>query len=110
MKRTFKRGAHYARKAHITSDALFETRLYKRFTHLGATRRLRWLPDSNSPSGFRRSTIYDWGNFISYLNKSNKVMLAINKDDSIKKQYRKVWNKFHLIKKRTLIGIQKKAD
>src|SRR5690606_4460737 len=70
MKRSFKRGAHFAKKSHIPSNSLFETRLYKRFTHLGSKRRLKWLPDENSPTGYSPSKEYDWGNFISYLNKA----------------------------------------
>jgi len=78
MKRSFRRGAHFAKAAHIPSDSLFETRLYKRFTHIGAKRRLKWLPDTNAPSGYSRSTQVDWGNFISYLNKANHIMKEIN--------------------------------
>ncbi|WP_100612236.1 reverse transcriptase domain-containing protein [Confluentibacter lentus] len=99
MKRSFRRGAHFAKKAHIPSDSLFETRLYKRFTHLGSKRRLKWLQDENSPKGYSPSKHFDWGNFISYLNKANYVMKEINKDDTIIQQYSKVWNKFHKIKK-----------
>ncbi|WKK83402.1 hypothetical protein QYS47_27965 (plasmid) [Marivirga arenosa] len=66
----------------------FETRLYKRFTHLGSQRRLKWLPDENSATGYSPSKHYDWGNFISYLNKANHVMKEINKDDTIIRQYR----------------------
>jgi hypothetical protein len=109
MKRSFRRGAHFAKKAHIPSDSLFETRLYKRFTHLGSKRRLKWLPDENSPTRYSPSKHYDWGNFISYLNKANYVMKEINGDDSISQQYSKVWNKFHKIKKSTYqeLGIEK---
>lgn len=107
MKRSFKRGAHFAKKAHIPSDSLFETRLYKRFTHIGSKRRLKWLPDPGSPTGYNRSAKYDWGNFISYLNKANDVMKAINGDNTIANQYRKVWNKFHEIKKVTYEKISK---
>lgn len=110
MKRSFRRGAHFAKKAHIPSDSLFETRLYKRFTHLGSKRQLRWLPDSESPTGYTRSTQFDWGNFISYLNKANLVMREINGDDTIEKQYRKVWGKFHDIKEQTYREIGKKND
>ena len=106
MKRSFRRGAHFAKKSHIPSDSLFETRLYKRFTHIGSKRRLKWLPDSESPTGYSRSTQYDWGNFISYLNKANLVMKEINGDDTIIKQYRKVWNKFYEIKKQTYQEIE----
>lgn len=93
--------AHFAKADHIRSDFLFETRLYKRFTHLGAKRRLKWLPDASSPSGYSPSTQTDWGNFISYLNKANFVMGEINKDNTIANQYKKVWNNFHEIKKAT---------
>lgn len=101
MKRSFRRGAHFAKKAHIPSNSLFETRLYKRFTHIGSKRRLKWTSDISSPTGYKRSTQYDWGNFISYANKANSAMRNLNLDDSIARQYRKVWNKFHKIKKST---------
>ena len=100
MKRSFRRGVHFAKKAHIPSNSLFEGRLYKRFTHVGARRRLKWVADVDSPTGYRRTTMYDWGNFISYLNKANAVMMDINQGDSIAKQSRKVWNKFHKLKKK----------
>lgn len=110
MKRSFKRGAHFAKKAHIPSDSLFQTRLYKRFTHIGSKRRLKWLPDPGSPTGYSRSPHYDWGNFISYLNKANYVMKAINRDDTIARQYRNVWQNFHEIKEKTYSEIGKKND
>ena len=68
MRKSFKRGAHFAGKAHIPSDSLFETRLYKRFTHRGSKRRQIWLPDPENPLECIKSTRFDWGNFISYLN------------------------------------------
>lgn len=107
MKRSFRRGIYFAKKAHIPSNSLFEGRLYKRFTHVGAKRRLKWIADSTSPTGYKRTTIYDWGNFISYLNKANSVMFKINKDNNIAKQYRKVWNKFHILKKQAYKEIKK---
>ena len=107
MKRSFRRGAHFAKSAHISSNSLFETRLYKRFTHLGSKRRIKWIADKNSATGYSSSKQTDWGNFISYLNKANFVMKEINKDDSIAKQKRKIWNKFHLLKKVTYDELQK---
>lgn len=101
MKRSFRRGAHFAKKAHIPSNALFETRLYKRFTHVGAKRRLKWIKNPNNSAEYVRSTSYEWGNFISYIEKANSVMKEINKDDSISQQYKKVWKKFHQVKKET---------
>lgn len=107
MKRAFRRGAFFAKKPHIPSDKLFEGRLYKRFTHLGAKRRLKWKADSSSPSGFKRTTRYDWGNFISYLRKADNVMADINHDKSISAQGRKIWPKFHQLKKQTYEDIAK---
>lgn len=106
MKRSFRRGAHFAKQAYIPSNSLFETRLYKRFTHLGSQRRLIWKPDPSSLTGYSRSTQYDWGNFISYLDKANSVMKVINKDDTIKNQYRKVWKIFNEIKAITYNDIE----
>ena len=107
MKRAFRRGAFFAKKPHIPSDKLFEGRLYKRFTHLGAKRRLKWKADSSSPSGFKRTTRYDWGNFISYLRKADNAMADINHDKSISAQGRKIWPKFHQLKKQTYEDIAK---
>lgn len=107
MKRAFKRGAFFAKKPHIPSDKLFEGRLYKRFTHLGAKRRLKWKQDSSNPSGFKRTTKYDWGNFISYLRKADNVMADINHDKSISAQGRKIWPKFHRLKKQAYEDIDK---
>ena len=99
MKHSFRRGIHFAKQAYIPSNSLFERRLYKRFTHLGAKRRLRWIADSSSQTGYRRTTNYDWGNYISYLNKANTAMKEINQGNDINKQYRKVWKNFHTLKK-----------
>ncbi|MGV8135320.1 MAG: reverse transcriptase domain-containing protein [Mangrovibacterium sp.] len=109
MKKSFKRGAYFAKKAYIPSNSLFETRLYKRFTHLGSKRRLKWVADSESLTGYTRSTQQDWGNFISYLDKANSVMKEINGDDTIANQYSKIWNNFHEIKEQTYreIGMSK---
>lgn len=106
MKRSFRRGVHFAKAAHIPSEALFERRLYKKYTHLGAMRRLKWIPNEGASEGYKCSKEYDWGNFISYLNKADSMMNAINGDKSIAKQYRKVWNKFHKVKKYAYLEIK----
>lgn len=107
MKRSFRRGAHFAKKSHIPSTALFETRLYKRFTHIGAKRRMKWMRNPQNPLEYIRSTSYDWGNFLSYAGKANRVMRSINQDDSILKQCKKIWGNFHKIKKETYKEIAK---
>jgi len=73
---------------------LFEERLYKRFSYRGAKRRLIYKPDPRAEGGYKRTNEQYWGNYISYLEKANKVMKPINKDNSIRKQYSRFWPNF----------------
>jgi hypothetical protein len=54
--------------------------------------------------------MYDWGNFISYLNKADAVMNDINKGNNISRQSRKIWKKFHEIKKKAYKEIARYQD
>ncbi|MCF7559004.1 hypothetical protein L3X39_00015 [Sabulilitoribacter multivorans] len=94
MKRAFRRGVHFATKPENKSHNLFEERLYKRFTYKGAKRRLIYKPDPKSETGYSKSKEQYWGNYISYLEKANRVMKPINGDDTIKRQYSKFWPMF----------------
>jgi hypothetical protein len=95
MKRAFRRGIHFASKPENKSHNLFERRLYNRFTYKGAKRRLIYKPVPNSATGFSKTIEQYWGNYISYLEKANRVMKQINGDDSIKNQYSKFWTNFN---------------
>lgn len=94
MKRTLNRGVHFASKPENKNNDLFEGRLFRRFSYKGAERRLIWKKDPKSDTGYSRSTEYYWGNYISYLEKANRVMYPINKEDIIKKQYSRFWPNF----------------
>ena len=94
MKRAFKRGIHFATKPENKNHNLFEERLYKRFTYKGAKRRLIYKSDPKSETGYSKSKEQYWGNYISYLEKANRIMKSINDDDTIKKQYSKFWLNF----------------
>ena len=95
MKRSIKRGVHFASKHSSKNDKLFKERLIKRFTVRGSNRRLLWKPDPKNPGKYYRTEQQYWGNYFSYLNKANEVMKSINGDNTIKKQSNKMWNKFH---------------
>lgn len=69
---------------------------------------MKWIKNPQNPLEYIRSTSYDWGNFLSYAEKANRVMKSINQDDSILEQCKKVWNNFHKIKKETYAEIAKK--
>jgi len=94
MKRAFRRGVHFASKLQNKNHDLFEERLYKRFSYRGAKRRLIYKPDPRAEGGYKRTNEQYWGNYISYLEKANKVMKPINKDNSIRKQYSRFWPNF----------------
>jgi reverse transcriptase-like protein len=94
MKRSFRRGIHFASKPENRNPKLFEERLYKRFSYKGAQRRMIWKPDASSDTGYSPSKEYHWGNYISYLEKANKVMKPINGDDTIRNQYSRFWPMF----------------
>lgn len=99
MKGAFNRASYYAIHNKNTDYTLFKSRLYKRFTYKGSKPKLIYSPLKNNPQIYVPTDKYFWGNYLSYINKSNKVMKAINDDDLIKKQSRKIWNKFHVLLK-----------
>jgi Reverse transcriptase (RNA-dependent DNA polymerase) len=109
MKRAFRRGVHFAVKPENKNHNLFEERLYKRFTYKGAKRRLIYKPDPKSETGFSKSKEQYWGNYISYLEKANRVMKPINGDDTIKKQYSNFWPNFGKEMKKAYKEIGEKA-
>ncbi|MEO5891079.1 MAG: reverse transcriptase domain-containing protein [Ferruginibacter sp.] len=90
MKRSVQRGRYYS-KTITTSKAkgkIFQTRLYKKFTYLGAGRRRIYVKDKTNPTNWIRTDTYDWGNYISY------AQLAINKlpNNKIKGQIKRHWS------------------
>lgn len=95
MKRAFSRGTYFAIYSKNPDNSLFKSRLYNRFTYKGAKGKLIHRPLKNNPKVFKPSREYNWGNYLTYINKANATMRTINMDDSIKKQSRKVWCKFH---------------
>lgn len=92
MKRDFARSWFYT--YHNTTDTkgeVFKNRLYKRHTHLGANRRQVYKRDSHKTNVFRKSHKYDWGNFITYAQLSEKTI----PDNKIGGQVKGHWRKFN---------------
>lgn len=92
MKKSIKRALYYSSKMNnSTRGEVFRNRLYKRFTHLGAHRRIIYMRDTNNKSMFLKTTKYDWGNYLSYV-----YMAAQNiSGNKIKEQVRNHWKIFH---------------
>lgn len=97
MKKSFKKSTSLALHSQNPDKSLFKSKLYKRFTHRGAKRRLIYNPSPKDPTVYIKTKKFDWGNYISYVNKANETMRSLNESDAIKKQSSKFWNKFHVL-------------
>jgi len=97
MKRSFKKSTSLAINSKNPDHKIFKSRLYKRFTHRGAKRKLIYHPSKLDPKKYEATKKYDWGNYLSYIYKANDSMRSINKSDVIKQQARRFWRNFHLL-------------
>lgn len=101
MKGAIKRATDYAKHSKNPDKGLFKTRLYKRFTYKGAGRKLIYHPSKKDKTVYEATKTYYWGNYLSYVYKTNDTLREINGDNSIKDQSRKFWNKFNLLLKQS---------
>lgn len=100
MKRSFKKSSSLAIYSKNPDENLFKSRLYKRFTHRGAKRKLIYNQSKTDSSKYEKTKKYYWGNYLSYINKANDSMRSLNGGkDVIKKQSRKFWNNFYQLMK-----------
>src|SRR5690606_4899452 len=81
MKRSFKKSTSLAIYSKNPDRTLFKSRLYKRFTHKGAKRKLIYRSSKADKSIYVKTHEYYWGNYLSYINKANESMKAINEDN-----------------------------
>jgi hypothetical protein len=88
MKRTIRRSKHFSNKPfHKYSGELFKSRLLKRFTVIGSKRRRKYIWNTKKKY-FEISHHFDWGNFISYAKKAERIKLP----NRIKSQTKRHWN------------------
>ena len=96
MKRSFKKSTSLAIHSKNPDKNLFKSRLYKRFTHRGAKRKMIYRPSKIDPTKYEKTKKYYWGNYLSYIYKANDSMRSLNGGkDVIKKQSRKFWSQFY---------------
>jgi len=95
MKRSFKKSASLALNSKNPDKSLFKSRLYKRFTHRGAKRKMIFRPSKTNPAVYEKSKEFYWGNYLSYIYKANETMKTLNTTDVIKKQSRRLWKNFN---------------
>lgn len=99
MKSSFKRATSLAINSKSSDDTIYKNALYKRFTFKGAKRRQVFSDKS-------KSYHYDWGNYLSYVEKANKTFKEFNNSDAIRRQSRKNWNYFHDLMNKSLKEIE----
>jgi hypothetical protein len=103
MKCSIKRSGFYAKFGKNQVPQLFENRLYKRYTIIGAHRRKIIKKVPHLPNMFYKTNTYDWGNFLTY------AKLAANgfKKNGINSQIERHWDKFHKLIKVKEVEIEK---
>ena len=99
MKRSFKKSASLAKHSKNPDKSIFKSRLYKRFTHRGAKRKMIYRPLKNDPTKYEKTKKYYWGNYLSYIYKANDSMFSLNGSNIITSQGRKFWKRFHYLMK-----------
>ena len=95
MIKSFKKSASFARNSKNPDKRIFKSKLFKRFTHKGAKRKLIYRPSKIDNTKYVKSKEYNWGNYLSYVFKADNTMKEINNSDSIKRQSRKLWRNFN---------------
>lgn len=93
--KSFKKSASLAKNSKNPDKDIFKSRLYKKHTHLGSKRRLIFRPSKDDSTIYLKTKKYDWGNYLSYIKKSDLIMQDLNEDNDIQKQARKMWKNFH---------------
>lgn len=99
MKSSFKKSASLAIHSKNPDKSIFKSRLYKRFTYKGASRKLIYRPSKSDKTKYEKTKEYYWGNYISYICKANVTFKSMNGNDAIKNQSRRFWRKFHVLLK-----------
>lgn len=100
MIKSFKKSASLARNSKNPDKKIFKSRLYNRFTHKGSQRKLIYRPSKNDKTKYVASKEYNWGNYLSYIYKSEIAMKELNGSTFIKRQSRKMWKNFNLLMKK----------
>jgi len=70
-----------------TNGKLFVRRIYKRFSYIGANRKMKYKRKSGSSDEWVQSKKYNWGNYITYA----KLAYRTIKDYTIKSQIKRHW-------------------
>ncbi len=90
IKRGVRRSAYYASTTGMRNgqNYIYKNMIYKKFTHIGANRRLRHRRIEIGNTGrynMVKTKVMDWGNYLSYIKMSSRVFNGVD-GKAIKKQ------------------------
>ena len=93
LKRSINRSKFYAKRTSNLNyrNKIFKSRLFDRYTIIGSHRKRKIVRDKNDKSKFHILKYYNYGNYITYVNKAIQSI----KNDGIKKQLKKHWKIFN---------------
>ncbi len=94
LKKSIMRGAFYSVHSNYKQDKgkIFRRRLYKRFSYLGAKRKIVWY-HNKVQNKWIKIYKHDWGNYITYANMARFNM----KNNKIKNQISNHWRKINTL-------------
>lgn len=95
MIKSFKKSASLAKNSKNPDKKIFKGRLFKRFTHRGSKRKLKYRASKEDKTKYVKTKEFNWGNYLSYIEKANYTMKDLNKNDYIKRQSRRLWKNFN---------------
>ena len=93
MKKSINRSKYYAKHTRnkVNRGKIFKSRLFEKFTVIGSHRKRKRIRDKKDKSKFKVLKFYNYGNYLTYVNKSiNQV-----ENNSIKKQLKNHWKIFN---------------
>lgn len=102
MKGAFNRSLSYALNSKSKTKEIFKGRLFKRFTYKGAKPHYVYRQSESNPKVYKKTSKRDWGNYLTYVIKADKVMQTINQNHEIKMQSRKAWHYFNKLMKKCI--------
>lgn len=88
MKRGVKRRAFYSKRMRNDSrNKIFKRAIYKQYSYIGAKRSKKYQRVTGTTNVWRQTSIYNWGNFITYAKLASKTL----DDNKIDSQIRNHW-------------------
>lgn len=88
MKSGVRRRAFYSKRMRNDSNGkIFNRALYKQYSYIGSYRSLKYKRVFGKTDQWKKTSVYNWGNFITYTNMASKILDS----NKVKKQTKNHW-------------------